>query len=86
MPCRRRSCPLDLALVLGEIHNPEDRDFSFQPLSVPGLRTSIETTLLALMPHPKVLHSHAIDVIALSLLPEVQVTLAAVPVVFICNR
>jgi len=38
------------------------------------------------MPHPKVLHSHAIDVIALSLLPEVQVTLAAVPVVFICNR
>ncbi len=68
--------PLDLAQVLGEIHNPEDRDFSFQPLSGPGLRPSIETTLHALMPHPVVLHSHAIDVIALSLLPEAQVTLA----------
>ena len=69
--------PLDLAQVLGEIHNSEDRDFSFQPLSGPGLRPSIETTLHALMPHPVVLHSHAIDVIALSLLPEAQVTLAA---------
>ena len=51
--------PLDLAQVLGEIHNSEDRDFSFQPLSGPGLRPSIETTLHALMPHPVVLHSHS---------------------------
>jgi rhamnose utilization protein RhaD (predicted bifunctional aldolase and dehydrogenase) len=67
--------PLALAQVLEEIHTPEDRDFSFQPLGGAGLRPSIETTLHALMPHRVVLHSHAIDVIALSLLSEAQITL-----------
>jgi rhamnose utilization protein RhaD (predicted bifunctional aldolase and dehydrogenase) len=67
--------PLDLAQVLEEIHNPEDRDFYFQPLGGAGLRPSIETTLHALMPHRVVLHSHAIDVIALSLLPEAKIIL-----------
>lgn len=70
--------PLDLAQVLGEIHKPGDQDFSFEPLFVHSLRPSIETSLHALMPHPVVLHSHAIDVIALSLLPEAQVSLAVV--------
>jgi len=69
--------PLDLAQVLGEIHKPGYHDFNFQPLSEKGLRPSIETSLHALMPHPVVLHSHAINVIALSLLQEAQVSLTA---------
>lgn len=70
--------PLDLAQVLREIHKPGDQDFSFQLLSEHSLRPSIETSLHALMPHQVVLHSHPIDVIALSLTPEAQVSLAAV--------
>jgi rhamnose utilization protein RhaD (predicted bifunctional aldolase and dehydrogenase) len=39
-------------------------------LSPAGLRPSIETTLHALMPHPVVLHVHAVEAIAWAVLPQ----------------
>jgi rhamnose utilization protein RhaD (predicted bifunctional aldolase and dehydrogenase) len=45
---------------------------NLQPLGDSPLRPSIETSLHALMPHQVVLHSHSIDVIALTLVQEAQ--------------
>ena len=42
-----------------------------------GLRPSIETALHALLPHRVVLHLHPVDVIALSVIPEAVVSIAA---------
>jgi rhamnose utilization protein RhaD (predicted bifunctional aldolase and dehydrogenase) len=46
-------------------------------LAPPGLRPSIETTLHALMPHPVVLHVHAVDAIAWAVLPDAADALRA---------
>ncbi len=46
-------------------------------LAPPGLRPSIETTLHALMPHPVVLHVHAVDAIAWAVLPDAPDALRA---------
>jgi len=64
--------PLCLNQVLKEALNPNQRCPVLQPLSNTGLRPSIETTLHALMPHTVVLHSHAIDIITVTLLPQAQ--------------
>ena len=64
--------PLDLAQVRLEIQTPAEPGNAFKPLSNSSLRPSIETTLHALMPHRVVLHSHAVDVIAHTLLTNGQ--------------
>lgn len=46
-------------------------------LAPAGLRPSIETTLHALMPHPVVLHVHAVDAIAWAVLPDAADALRA---------
>jgi rhamnose utilization protein RhaD (predicted bifunctional aldolase and dehydrogenase) len=46
-------------------------------LAPPGLRPSIETTLHGLMPHPVVLHVHAVDAIAWAVLPDAEQGLRA---------
>ena len=51
----------------------DESDLELSPLCNSNLRPSIETTLHALIPHKVVLHSHAIDVIAISLLPHAQI-------------
>ena len=64
--------PLALDRVLEEAASPDEFSLGLQSLSKNDLRPSIETTMHALIPHAVVLHSHAIDIIAISLLPEAQ--------------
>ena len=65
--------PLDLEDTWRKMRNvPENHEPSFTPLNGGGSRPSIETTLHALMPHSVVLHSHQIDVIAISLSQDAQ--------------
>jgi len=63
---------LKISEVMEEFHSSHHIETKCRPLSNNGLRPSIETTLHAVMPHRVVLHSHAIDVIAMSLLPQSQ--------------
>ena len=65
--------PLDLAHALDQMqHLDSDDELSFLALGRDDLRPSIETSLHALMPHRVVLHSHPVNVIALSLLRSSQ--------------
>ena len=64
---------LDLMQVRSEIKKPAVQSYSFQQLSNHDLRPSIETSLHALMPHRAVLHTHPIDIIAVSLLADAKV-------------
>ena len=63
---------LALDEVRGAAYESSDLEVDMQSISNTELRPSIETTLHSLIPHPVVLHSHAIDIIAISLLPEAQ--------------
>lgn len=70
------SRPLFAAVALDQVRARIDSD-EFDPvgpallpeLSPPGLRPSIETTLHALMPHPVVLHVHAVEALAWAVQP-----------------
>jgi rhamnose utilization protein RhaD (predicted bifunctional aldolase and dehydrogenase) len=64
---------LPLDIVRKAAAAPSGTEIDLKPLCNNGLRPSIETTLHALIPHRVVLHSHAIDVIAISLLPHAQI-------------
>ena len=60
---------LDLNQVREHLHQRDpDNGFGFAKICHEDLRPSIETSLHALMPHRVVLHSHPIDVIALTLI------------------
>lgn len=68
----------DIFMPLDELHaraqvsfiNPIDTPNFLSLFTDGNMRPSIETSLHALMPHRVVLHSHPVDVISLSLLPN----------------